>query len=254
MTEKQRNLRNEAALLEVLQLAPRNKGLLFTRLVNLGLGETCGRCGGTGSHSYCQAYGSTCFKCSGSGFQSPRFTDKLVAKARELVADGTLERYLEHCRARGKAKRAAGDWHPHGPSLRLNYGKESGRPARTALTHPTKSWKTSEQWAELAQAFWTAKATFEAEMRECAKAIVAHPLFSPRESIYHGVGGYWVAELVGNHRVHYVTRSHWGFNYGVYDIVASSEAEALWIYQNRTHNPGYPLTVAAQELEPTYNP
>jgi hypothetical protein len=27
--------------------------------------ETCGRCGGSGHHSYCQSYGSTCFKCHG---------------------------------------------------------------------------------------------------------------------------------------------------------------------------------------------
>jgi hypothetical protein len=27
--------------------------------------ETCGRCGGSGRHSYCQSYGSTCFKCHG---------------------------------------------------------------------------------------------------------------------------------------------------------------------------------------------
>ncbi|VVB52868.1 Uncharacterised protein [uncultured archaeon] len=29
--------------------------------------ETCGRCGGSGRHSYCQMYGDTCFGCSGSG-------------------------------------------------------------------------------------------------------------------------------------------------------------------------------------------
>lgn len=28
---------------------------------------TCGRCGGSGSYSYCQSYGSTCFKCHGKG-------------------------------------------------------------------------------------------------------------------------------------------------------------------------------------------
>lgn len=29
--------------------------------------ETCGRCGGSGHHSYCERYGSRCFKCGGSG-------------------------------------------------------------------------------------------------------------------------------------------------------------------------------------------
>ena len=28
---------------------------------------SCSRCGGSGSHSYCQMYGTTCFKCHGSG-------------------------------------------------------------------------------------------------------------------------------------------------------------------------------------------
>jgi len=29
--------------------------------------EECSRCGGSGSHSYCQKFGSVCFKCGGSG-------------------------------------------------------------------------------------------------------------------------------------------------------------------------------------------
>jgi hypothetical protein len=35
-------------------------GLLFES-------STCGRCGGTGSYSYSQAFGRTCFGCSGKG-------------------------------------------------------------------------------------------------------------------------------------------------------------------------------------------
>lgn len=29
--------------------------------------ESCGRCGGSGLHSYCQMYGDTCFQCGGRG-------------------------------------------------------------------------------------------------------------------------------------------------------------------------------------------
>ena len=29
--------------------------------------ESCGRCGGSGSYSYCSMHGSTCFGCGGSG-------------------------------------------------------------------------------------------------------------------------------------------------------------------------------------------
>lgn len=29
--------------------------------------KPCGRCGGSGNHSYCQMYGTTCFECRGKG-------------------------------------------------------------------------------------------------------------------------------------------------------------------------------------------
>lgn len=35
--------------------------------------EVCGRCGGTGRHSFCTGYGDTCFGCGGSG---RRFTKR----------------------------------------------------------------------------------------------------------------------------------------------------------------------------------
>lgn len=31
--------------------------------------EACGRCGGTGHHSFCQRYGTICFGCGGRGFR-----------------------------------------------------------------------------------------------------------------------------------------------------------------------------------------
>lgn len=38
---------------------------------NIGT-KACGRCGGTGHHSYCSRYGSTCFQCNGSGVMPMR--------------------------------------------------------------------------------------------------------------------------------------------------------------------------------------
>lgn len=45
--------------------------------------ETCGRCGGSGSYSYCQRYGSTCFGCAGSGV---RLTKRGAAASQWLIA------------------------------------------------------------------------------------------------------------------------------------------------------------------------
>ena len=38
-----------------------------TKIVRSFETATCTRCGGTGSHSYCQMYGTTCFGCGGAG-------------------------------------------------------------------------------------------------------------------------------------------------------------------------------------------
>lgn len=48
--------------------------------------ETCGRCAGTGSHSYNQVHGSTCFGCGGSG---QKLTKR--GKAAKEFADAMLE-------------------------------------------------------------------------------------------------------------------------------------------------------------------
>lgn len=43
--------------------------------------QTCSRCGGSGSYSWCQTYGSTCFRCGGRG----TVTTRQGRKAAELV-------------------------------------------------------------------------------------------------------------------------------------------------------------------------
>ena len=51
------------------------------RLIKAGKIEydTCGRCGGSGHHSYCEAHGTTCFGCGGSGKKYPSSTKCLKA-------------------------------------------------------------------------------------------------------------------------------------------------------------------------------
>ncbi len=41
--------------------------------------KTCGRCGGSGKHSYCEMHGDTCFGCGGTGKVLPTTTDALRA-------------------------------------------------------------------------------------------------------------------------------------------------------------------------------
>jgi hypothetical protein len=43
------------------------QGVLTMTKTLLFESATCGRCGGSGSYSWCQMYGSRCFKCAGAG-------------------------------------------------------------------------------------------------------------------------------------------------------------------------------------------
>lgn len=57
----------------------------------------CGRCGGSGSYSYCSMYGSRCFGCNGGGYKltkrgaaAQRYLDDLRSKAAREVKVGDL--------------------------------------------------------------------------------------------------------------------------------------------------------------------
>lgn len=78
-----------------------------SRLCGLGLYQTCGRCYGSGQHSYCQQHGTTCFGCNGSGRTAPRVTAKLVEEARAKVETGEFTKYMEDLRRRNELKRSA---------------------------------------------------------------------------------------------------------------------------------------------------
>lgn len=75
------------------------------RLGALGLLVVCGRCGGSGRHSYNTMDGDRCFGCAGSGKRLPKLTTKLAADVRARVANGDLEPYLTACRAKAEARR-----------------------------------------------------------------------------------------------------------------------------------------------------
>ncbi len=75
-----------------------------TRLVALGHGEVCGRCGGSGHYSYCPMYGTTCFKCMGCGKQARKLTAKLLNTVQAQVANGELIPYVEKLKAAAERK------------------------------------------------------------------------------------------------------------------------------------------------------
>lgn len=91
---------------ELLRVDPKSEiagTRVQARLVGIGLSCTCGRCGGTGSFSYCQQYGTTCFGCGGSGKVAQKLTAKLLAEASKRVAAGALDDYFARCKAKKDA-------------------------------------------------------------------------------------------------------------------------------------------------------
>lgn len=48
--------------------------------------KTCGRCGGSGSYSYCSMYGSTCFQCAGRKTVLSKAGVAAAAKVKEFIA------------------------------------------------------------------------------------------------------------------------------------------------------------------------
>lgn len=85
----------------------RRASILQLRLVGIGLGEYCGRCGGSGSYSFNSMDGSRCYGCGGSGYRARRLSADLLEQAREAVVAGKLDAYLEQARAKAAAKSAA---------------------------------------------------------------------------------------------------------------------------------------------------
>lgn len=75
-----------------------------TRLIVLGHGQTCGRCGGGGHYSYCQMYGTTCFGCSGKGVVAVKLTKSLLDTVKAQVSNGELDDYIAQLRAYAERK------------------------------------------------------------------------------------------------------------------------------------------------------
>lgn len=96
------------ALYDALRVKRGDEKRLRARVAALGLGETCGRCGGCGRHSFNMLDGDRCYGCAGWGtvFPPPARLNALLARAREAVATGRLDAYLEGLRARARSAKA----------------------------------------------------------------------------------------------------------------------------------------------------
>jgi len=114
----------------ILRCTPKT---LAVRVVKMGLGITCSRCGGTGKYSYNAMDGSRCYGCGGLGSTMPRKLQKLKMDAEKAVESGELDAYLAQLRKRRDLKdakqRVLDAWHsvfeefPY--DWRRSYGKDA---------------------------------------------------------------------------------------------------------------------------------
>lgn len=93
---------------ELIDLLRSDEKRLNARLIGMKLAPVCGRCGGTGSYSFNQFDGSRCYGCNGKGFVAPKEKDlpRILEDAKEAVAQGKLDEYLEFLNAHAAVKNA----------------------------------------------------------------------------------------------------------------------------------------------------
>lgn len=85
----------------------RRERAMNARLLGLGFGVDCSRCGGSGHYSFNAIKGTVCFKCDGFRQVAPRLTNELYALVSDAVESGKLDAYLADIRAKLSAERAA---------------------------------------------------------------------------------------------------------------------------------------------------
>ena len=80
-----------------------------SRIVGMGLGETCSRCGGSGHYSFNPIDGTRCFKCAGKGNLVPtskKGLAEVLKNAQAAVESGALDTYLAKLRETAIAAKA----------------------------------------------------------------------------------------------------------------------------------------------------
>ena len=119
--------------------AEKRERRLQSRIIGLGRGRVCGRCGGSGHYSFNLMTGTRCFGCGGSGFVPQRLTEVLFMELSADVTAGKLETYLAGLarkselkrRAEGAMDRVMAAWKATGISALYDWRKASGPNADT---------------------------------------------------------------------------------------------------------------------------
>lgn len=101
-----------AKLMELLKVpsnvdAKKQENILQVRVAGIGLGQYCGRCGGSGHYSFNPMDGTKCFGCSGTGKKpliKKDMSEDLYNQAVNEVKHGKLDAYFEELSLKNKAK------------------------------------------------------------------------------------------------------------------------------------------------------
>lgn len=101
-----------------------------SRLIFLGFGEYCGRCGGSGHYSFNLRDGTICFGCAGRGWVARELTASLLADVLALepaTLDAMLAELAERARF-NKIVKTANDtvmaaWHASGVSAAYDWSR-----------------------------------------------------------------------------------------------------------------------------------
>lgn len=69
----------------------------------MGLGATCGRCGGSGRYAYNPVDGTRCYGCNGVGYRLPRLTKQFVVSYCARIGEtlGEYNRNLAEAKQQG---------------------------------------------------------------------------------------------------------------------------------------------------------
>ena len=118
-------------LAEAAALLKTTPGKLAPRLYGMGYRQTCPRCFGSGSYSFNHQHGTMCYGCSWRGEVAADVTPALIARIREDVEAGALDRYLDRVRADqkiaaqryGLEARVTNGWMESEVYVRLNSGE-----------------------------------------------------------------------------------------------------------------------------------
>ncbi|CAE6795077.1 hypothetical protein R70006_05034 [Paraburkholderia domus] len=76
------------------------------RLIGLGHGQPCGRCGGSGNFSSNAIDGTRCYGCGGGGYVARKLSGELLSAVTVDVASGKLDGYLRELAERQAADKA----------------------------------------------------------------------------------------------------------------------------------------------------